>query len=192
MESNTATPGPPARPRHKVTYEEYASWPEDGRRYEILDGEAVELSSPGRKHQEVLGRLWRVFDDYFRKTTEGKAWFAPLDVVPEEHWVVQPDIVAVARENLRIVGDKAVMGVPDLLVEVLSPSTRARDRGIKREFYGRIGVRELWLVDVDERRLWQYARQEGALREAGTRRHDERFGSVAFPGLVVALGEVWV
>jgi Uma2 family endonuclease len=191
MESNTAMPEPPARPRHKVTYEEYASWPDDGRRYEILDGEAVELSSPGRRHQETLGRLWRVIDDFFRKTSAGEAWFAPFDVVPEEHWVVQPDIVAVARENLRIVGEKAVLGVPDLLVEVLSPCTRARDRGIKREFYGRIGVRELWLVDVDERTLWQHAVREGALRETGVHRGGAAFESAAFPGLAVPLGEVW-
>jgi Uma2 family endonuclease len=184
-------PNPPARPRRKITYEEYASWPDDGRRYEILDGEAREMSAPGPDHQEVVFRLWKAIDGFLLGSRTGKAYGAPIDVVPEEHWVVQPDVLAVRRENLHIVGRKAVVGVPDLVVEVLSPGTESRDRGVKRDLYGCVGVRELWLVDVDQRVLWQFEIRTGALREVGVHRGSDRFESRAFPGLTVPLDEVW-
>jgi len=191
MEPSTAMPNPPARPRRKITYEEYASWPEEGRRYEILDGEAVEMSAPSPDHQEIVFRLWKALDGFLLGSKGGKAYGAPLDVVPEEHWVVQPDVLAIRRENLGIVGRNAVVGVPDLLVEVLSPGTESRDRGVKRDLYERVGVRELWLVDAEQRTLWQYEAQAGVLREVGVHRGSDRFGSRAFPGLTVLLDEVW-
>jgi Uma2 family endonuclease len=182
-------PTPPATP--KVTYEEYASWPDDGRRYEILDGEAVEVSSPGSDHQDVVPNLREQVKAFLRRNRAGRSFVAPLDVVLETHWIVQPDVLAVRRENLRIVGKKAVRGVPDLVAEVLSPNTEDRDRGIKRDLYERVGVRELWLVDVDARALWQFAREGTGFREVGVHRGDARFQSTAFPGMEIELGEVW-
>jgi Uma2 family endonuclease len=191
MEPTKGTPQPPTRPRRRITYEEYASWPEDGRRYEILDGEAVELSAPTPDHQEVLANLYVSIREFLLKTGAGKAWISPIDVVPDPHWVVQPDVIAIRRENLGVVGRKAVTGAPDLLVEVLSPSTEARDRGVKRQLYERIGVRELWLVDLEERTLEQYAAEGGALRPVARHGAAARVDSRAFPGLAVELAWVW-
>ena len=126
--------------------------PDDGRRYELLDGAIVVSPAPGPAHQNVVGRLWRLLDDGCPPGL--KAYFAPLDTALPTGDVLEPDVLVVRRE---IVTERDVTGVPLLAVEVLSPSSRRRDLGDKLTAFRDAGVPSYWVVDpVDPRvRAWR-------------------------------------
>ena len=133
--------------RPHVTYEELCRIPSDGNRYELFEGEAYMTPSPDLRHQRAVRRLARAFEDAI--TDGSEVLFAPMDVVLGEATAVQPDLIFVLETNAGILRD-VVRGVPDLLVEVLSPSTAKVDRGLKMETYARYGVAEYWLVDIEK------------------------------------------
>ncbi|MDQ6419386.1 Uma2 family endonuclease [Paenibacillus sp. LHD-117] len=139
----------------QVTYEMYAEMPEDGQRYEIIDG-VLELMTPGpsRTHQEVNRELEFVFMQSCR--SEFLIFFAPFDVILSETNVVQPDLLMIHRSRKHIVTERGVEGAPDLVVEILSPGSRRRDRIIKSGVYEEHGVPEYWVVDAQARTLEQY------------------------------------
>lgn len=146
-----------------MTYEDYFNLPEDGNRYEVVGGELVLMSpSPGTKHQEVLTRLTEHFLNHCRDS--GKFFFAPLDVILDEYHVRQPDFIFVANERLDIVAGKGILGAPDLVAEILSPSTGQTDKTIKREEYGRYGVKEYWIIDPVYELLEQFTLDDGNLK----------------------------
>lgn len=131
----------------RVTYAEMLEWPDDGRRYELYDGEVVVVPAPFPGHQRVTFNVADLLRDY-AKTTGGLALFSPLDIVLSEHDVVQPDVVFFSRDRRHLVRDwEVTRSAPDLAVEVLSDSTEARDRGRKMELLARFGVPEYWIVD---------------------------------------------
>jgi Uma2 family endonuclease len=130
----------------KFTYEDYALLPED-RRYEVIDGELFPTPAPTLFHQAVSERIGHRLREHLRRTGAGVMFYAPCDVVLSTHDVVQPDILVVTTERRAILSDKFVAGAPDLIVEVLSPSTESRDRVAKAKRYAAFGVREMWLVD---------------------------------------------
>ena len=133
--------------RRRVSYDDLAQMPEDGRRYELYDGEVFVVPSPLPRHQIVGQRLWWRLDEYARRTS-GLAIMSPIDIVFSQHDVVQPDIVFLTTESLRDVSlDAPISRSPDLAVEVLSPSTAANDRGRKMRMFQRYGVPEYWIVD---------------------------------------------
>jgi Uma2 family endonuclease len=136
----------------RFTYQDYLNLPED-RRYEILDGDLLMSPSPTERHQRLLLELALILTTFVKKHQLGRVYVAPFDVVLSETDVVQPDILFVSADRASIVGEKAVRGAPDLVVEVLSPATAERDRTVKAKLYARAGVRELWLVDPDSQTL---------------------------------------
>lgn len=119
--------------------------PDDGNRYECIDGELLVTPSPGNLHQSVVGELYQLLAPYVRGADVGYVQVSPLDVELDDDMIVQPDILAFrirpAMEKGRISGHDLM-----LTVEVLSPGTASRDRGLKRAFYARIGVAEYWIV----------------------------------------------
>lgn len=133
----------------RMTYEEYAKLPDDGKRYEIIDGELFVNASPVTRHQRIVRRLLTRLDHYFETHGGGEVFVSPYDVVLSDDNVVEPDLVVVKAERLQIVGPDNIQGVPDLLIEVLSSSTRRRDAIQKRKLYERFGVSEYWLVDPE-------------------------------------------
>jgi len=138
----------------KLTVRSYMSIPEgDDKRYELIDGELILAPSPVPQHQIIAGNLFSILDSFVRSQELGRLLYAPMDVVLSEHDVFQPDILFISKNRLRIIGDRNIQGAPDLVVEILSPSTEGRDRGIKLEQYLRYGVREYWIVDPQERTL---------------------------------------
>jgi Uma2 family endonuclease len=132
----------------RLTYQDYAALPDDGRRYELIDGELCEVTSPSRAHQRLLKRLFRLLDAAEARRL-GEVFVAPFDVKLSESDVLEPDLLFVSRERASIVGSRFVAGGPDLIVEILSTSTRRRDLGIKADLYAKAGVREYWLGDPD-------------------------------------------
>lgn len=139
----------------KVTYDMYVEMPEDGARHEIIDG-ALEMMSPGPStvHQSVSGELEFLLKQSCK--TNYKIFDAPLDVILSETTVLQPDILMIHRSRLHIVTLRGIEGPPDLVIEILSPGSRSRDKVLKMKSYAEHGVPEYWVVDTEARTLEQY------------------------------------
>ena len=137
-----------------VTYEVYAEMPDDGNRYEILDG-VLEMMSPGPStvHQGVSGTLYLLTQSC---ATDYVIYMAPLDIILNRTNVLQPDLVMIRRDRLDIVTMRGIEGAPDLVVEVLSPGSRKRDKVRKAAIYARHGVPEYWIIDPSARTLEQH------------------------------------
>jgi Uma2 family endonuclease len=133
----------------RVSFSDLEKWPEDGRRYELYDGEVYVVPSPILLHQAVAARLYLAFEEYTR-AHGGVVFFAPLDIVLTEYDVVQPDLLLFTRERQHLLQLREVTRhAPDLCIEILSPSTARNDRGRKMQLLARHGVREYWLVDPE-------------------------------------------
>jgi Uma2 family endonuclease len=132
----------------KFNYQDYLQLPED-KRYEIIEGDLFMVPSPNERHQHILSNILYVLFDYVRKNKLGAVYCAPFDVLFSEEDIVQPDIIFVSNKNKKIITKDNIKGAPDLLVEILSPSTSKRDIGIKKKLYARHSVREYWVVDPE-------------------------------------------
>jgi Uma2 family endonuclease len=141
-----------SHPNRRLTYDDFLLFPEgDGLRHEIIDGEHYVTAAPSLRHQELVGRLHLTIGSFVEDRPErGRVFLSPFDVVFSFHDIVEPDLVFVAPDQFEILTDKNIQGTPALVVEILSPSTRKRDREIKRALYDRSGVREYWLVDPEQ------------------------------------------
>ncbi len=134
------------------TYEEYYKL-DDDQRYEISDGQLLMAPAPDTWHQAWIGALYLILDRHVRARQLGKVLLSPVDVVLDPENTVQPDIVFVAAGNLGIIQRRAIFGAPDLLVELVSPSSVRRDRYDKKALYARFGVKEYWLGDPANKAL---------------------------------------
>ena len=131
----------------RMSYVDLERTPEDGRRYELYDGEVFVVPSPLPRHQIVGQMLWRVLADY-ASVQGGLPLVSPIDIVFSEYNVVQPDVVFFQASRRQLVQlDAPIRHRPDLAIEVLSPSTAATDRGKKMQMLARYGVPEYWIVD---------------------------------------------
>ena len=127
------------------TYEDYLRLDAENR-FEIIEGELLMAPVPVPYHQAVSRNIEFAMWSYVRKKKLGVVYDAPIDVVLDEHNVLQPDIVFVSKERKNIVGKRAIEGAPDLVVEIVSPSSLGRDTVLKKSVYERFGVKEFWLV----------------------------------------------
>ncbi len=128
------------------TYEDYCATPDD-ERYELLNGNLMMVPAPNMKHQKVLSRLHLKLGNFAEEHGLGEVYVAPCDVVLSDTDVVQPDLLFISGARKHTLTDKNVRGAPDLVIEILSPSTAERDLGYKHQLYGRHGVLEYWIVD---------------------------------------------
>jgi Uma2 family endonuclease len=176
--------------RPQVTYADLERMPDDGRRYEIVDGELFDVTpAPSPLHQRVSKRLQRQLEAYFETAGRGEVFNAPVDVILTPHDVFEPDIVLVTNPSQ--VSGRAIEGAPALLVEVLSPSTTAYDRTTKGRRYAALGIAHYWIVDPVARRVECYRAEAGTHRlvaeagASGTLMHPD------FPGLTIDLDAIW-
>ena len=153
--------------RIKFTYEDYCNAPED-KRYELNDGDLILVPSPNRQHQTTTLDLAAEIRQFTRRTGIGRAFIAPFDIVFSNYDVVQPDVIFVSNERQGIITPDNIQGAPDLVIEVLSPSTAHRDRTFKRALYARHGVREFWLVDTDAHTIEVLQLEEEGYRTVAT------------------------
>lgn len=138
----------------KLTAAEFLLWPDDGKRHELIDGVHYVTPSPKFSHQEIVGRLYLAIGNFLATRRHlGRIILARFDVVLSDYDVVEPDLLFLAGDQQSILTEANVQGAPALVVEVLSPSTRRRDEGIKRRLFDQKGVREYWLVDPKGMRL---------------------------------------
>lgn len=145
----------------KLTYEDYAAIPDDGRRHEIIDGEHYVNPAPSPYHQIILARVSFPLFQHVENHQLGLVLFAPVDVLLGEHGIVQPDAMFISTAHAELVGEKKIHGAPDLIVEILSESNRRYDVRIKYEQYERAGVSEYWIVDPDEMEVRVFRRVSG-------------------------------
>ena len=153
----TLTPGslPVAAPVNMVqgpelgqwTYEDYIAMPDDGKRYEVVDGVLFMSPAPDKWHQKTVGRIFRYLAAHVEDTGIGEVYIAPFDVELAPNIVVQPDVMVLLKPHLERATDKRIIGAPDLVVEVASPSTAMYDRREKLDVYIQAGVPEYWIVE---------------------------------------------
>lgn len=137
----------------RYTVDDVRHMPEDGNRHEAIEGVLLVTPAPGLPHQDVLGALYRALWAYADRHELGRVYFAPTDVVLGPTTLVQPDLLFVRSEHRGILAEREVTGAPDLVVEVVSRSSAATDRGRKRVLYQNVGVGEYWVVDRARRRV---------------------------------------
>jgi Uma2 family endonuclease len=142
------------------TYEEYYRLADD-QRYEIIDGNLLMAPAPDTWHQSWLNEINLLVTYYVKQKKLGRVFIAPVDVVLDEENTVQPDLVFVAAANTGIIQRRAIFGTPDLLIELVSPSSVRRDRYDKKELYARFGVKEYWIGDPANKSLEILTLKEG-------------------------------
>jgi len=171
----------------RLTYEDYCRLPNDGKRYEIIEGELFVTPSPFRPHQRAVTRLTRHLSTYVEENDLGEVFVAPFDVVFSRFDVVEPDLLYVSKGRHSVLTEKNVQGAPDLVVEVLSPSTAETDRTIKLKLYARYGVQEYWIIDPYGPSAEIYRRQKKGFEPAKTLGDTDSLTSPLFPGFSLPL-----
>ena len=178
------------KPKAKFTYEDYKNTPED-ERYELIDGELIMAAAPKEAHQRTDMRLgWR-FGYHVETNDLGAVYSAPFDVYLSETIVVQPDLLFVSKDRLDIITEANVQGAPDLVVEILSPSTASVDWNRKRELYAEYGVKEYWIVAPEVRLVWLLLPRDGSLEIAGVYGGDQTVTSTVLDGFSVNLNDIF-
>ena len=151
----------------RLTYQDYLNAPDD-ERYELLNGELILVASPNMDHQDVVTNLGTHVSVFVREGDLGKLYFAPTDVILSDSEVVQPDLLFISKEREHIRTPANIQGAPDLIVEILSPSSARRDWGYKRELYAKHEVKEYWIVDPTNRIVFVMLLNDGVLRLEAT------------------------
>jgi Uma2 family endonuclease len=173
----------------KVTYEELCAMPDDGILYELLDGVLVTRASPTPAHQQVVSRLSRIFEPV-EDAALGIFYPGPLDVVFDQHNMTLPDGIFVIAARQSIVTGTGVHGAPDLVMEILSPTSLDRDWSDKYATYQRIGVRSYWIIDLTERHLHRFDLVDGRYAEQVLLGYGDTVVSPLFPGVPFEVGRL--
>ena len=179
-------PGPP---QGCWTYDDYAAIPDDGRRYEIIDGVLYMTPAPQFDHQQSSMRFSVHLYPHLEGAGIGYVVAAPFDVQLPSGAVVQPDIVVVLAEHAQIITRTRILGTPDLVVEISSPSTAGHDRRRKQDTYARAGVPEYWIADPRARTIEVLMLENGEYRSAGVFEGEAKLPSRVVPDLPVPVDQ---
>jgi Uma2 family endonuclease len=178
----------------KLTYDDFVLFPDDGLRHELIDGEHYVTPAPNSKHQKVVLKLGARILGWVEQHRTGEVFVAPFDVVFTQIDVVEPDVMFMSSERAAAILKSAnVQGVPELVVEVGSPSTRRRDETVKRGLYERAGVSEYWVVDPEPDVIRVYRRDGerfGPPFELSTKAGDQ-LTTPLLPGLELSLSDIF-
>jgi Uma2 family endonuclease len=172
-----------------LTYDDLAAMPDDGKRYELINGELFELTGPTTKHQRSTFRLAKKLDGFVTERELGEVFVAPLDVYLSPHNTVQPDIVYVSTARRNIIRGPKIEGAPDLLMEILSRSNWRRDAITKAAVYATFGVLEYWLIDPDQESIVVQTAQNGVFIPVESENGIAR--SLLLPGFEVLPAEIF-
>ena len=180
------------------TYQDYLrlrSRTDDGRRFEVIRGVLYVTATPTWLHQHAVWRLGYYFQEFVQKHRLGTVAGAPFDILLPDRIgdPVQPDLFYFRTGNQPIPEDNRFVGVPDLVAEVLSPSTRRRDQKDKLDAYRDAGIPEYWLVNPQTRTVTLYGLTEDRTRYVEVARggEGERVGSTVLPGLTVEVSDLF-
>ena len=174
-----------------LTYQDLQDLPEDRNRYEIYEGELEISGPPTPRHQAVLGQLLILLNGHVSAHGLGEVFPSPLDVKLSDISVVEPDLVYVAKARQEIIGERFIEGPPDLVIEVLSPSTASRDRRAKRGLYARHGVPHYWLFDLEEQSAVALNLVGTHYQQVAAPSGEDVFFAPPFPDLAISLEQVF-
>ena len=188
----TATTEITATAARKLTVQDYFDLDApDGERYELINGVLIMVGSPNFAHQTVVGALGTRMYAFSEGNDLGDVVFSPFDVVLSDTDVVQPDLLFVSNEREEIITPANVQGAPDLVVEILSPSSSRRDWREKLALYAKYGVKEYWIIDPINRVIWLMLLRRGALEIAGQYGEGDTVSSTALAGFSVKVDDLF-
>jgi len=185
---------PKTRTRAKLTGADYMKLTPPshrGVRYQLIEGELIKMAGASRAHQVFIGELYIEVRTQTRALGLGETYLPPFDVYIDEHNTFQPDLMFVPSEQRHIIGNRGVTGSPDLVVEVLSESTRQRDMNVKLPVYARNGVREAWLADLRLETVSKYAGDGHTMTLVQVYAANDVLTSEAMPGVAIDLGPIF-
>jgi Uma2 family endonuclease len=179
-------------PQGQWTYEAYLKIPNDGNRYEIIDGVLYLMASPNHKHQTAVRKIAHYFTTYVDLAGLGEVLLSPFDITLPSGSTVQPDVSVVLKQNKRIVKAKRAYGTPDLVVEVASPSTGGYDQKLKKASYAQAGVKEYWIVRPSRKTVEISTLEEGELVSKGIFKGQDTLPTQIIPEFPVKVEQFFV
>ena len=180
------------KPRTRLTVRDYLAIPEDDEnRYELIDGELYMAPAPSYEHQSGSYNLTLILGVFVSDNNLGVLRYSPIDVYLSDEDVFQPDIVFISNERLDIIHSDGLHGAPDLVIEVLSPSTERRDLILKRERYEMFGVGEYWFANSIARTITVLRLRDGKFELVGVFTEGMTVETPLLPGLRVDVSEVF-
>lgn len=180
-------PNPGVRANVPYTYEEYCYLPNDGRRYEIIEGDLYVTPAPSSIHQTVSRRLQFALMSQLEVKGLALIFDAPYDVIIANTTVVQPDLVIIRNSRRSSISQRGLEGIPDVAVEILSPSTRGNDAILKKAAYARAGIPEYWMVDCDLGQVEVFRLKEAGYDPGVLFDRSATLTSPAFPEVAIPL-----
>ncbi len=175
--------------KRKLDYSDLVVSPDDGKRYELVRGDLYVTPSPSPVHQRISKRLQRQLEAYFEDRSIGEVFNAPIDLILTNQDVFVPDLLVVADPSH--VTKRGIESPPLLVVEILSPSTRSVDQGVKARRYAELGVEHYWIVGPERRRLECHRLVERAFRSIVDAEGDATLTHPDWDGLILDLGALW-
>ncbi len=182
-------PGPP---QGSWTYDDYAALPDDGHRYEIVNGVLVMAPAPTPEHQDIVLEIAAYLQMHVKLAGLGRVFPGPIDVELGPKDVLQPDVVILLNAHLDRVAAKKIIGAPDLIVEIASPTTAALDRLTKYDIYARAGIAEYWIVKPTSRTVEVFVLENGKYLSLGVFSGQATLPSRIVPGLPVHAEQFFV
>jgi len=174
------------------TYEDYLKLNDD-KRYEVINGRLYEMPAPTPWHQRILKRLLNILTEFVEvKENRGEVLLSPIDVVLGKRYVLQPDIVFISKERLGIIAENAIMESPDLVVEIVSPTSYYRDRYEKFRIYEEAGIKEYWLVYPGEKAIEVWVLKEGKYELYSITSNEGKVKSKVLENFEVDLKEIFL
>jgi len=165
-----------------MTYDDYCLLPDDGKRYQVIEGELFVSPAPRTTHQDIILQLGALLYTYVKAHNLGKVYVAPTDVLLAPTTVVQPDILFIRRENMEVITELNIQGPPDLCIEILSPGTESVDRERKMAVYARYGVAEYWIINPLRQIVSIYGRDDDGFVLKGEATEDDTVASDVVAG----------
>jgi Uma2 family endonuclease len=176
-----------------VTVDDLDLMPDDGNRYEVIEGEIFMSRAPGLTHQLISGNLFAEFKFYLRQNPIGQVIATPGVIFNKYNGVI-PDIVFVSNKRRDdIASTERITGAPDIVIEIVSPGAEneQRDRVVKRQLYGKFGVEEYWVVYPNSRAVEIYRLQDHALELAATLTEQDKIISPLLPEFSCSVASIF-
>lgn len=182
----------PIEKKKKQTYADYLKTPE-GWGHELFDGNIRDMApAPYTNHQSAAGNLFTELKLLAEKNNLGVVYIAPTDVYFDEYNCVQPDILFISKERLHIVTEKNIQGAPDVVIEIVSPSTKQYDTVGKKNLYERFGVKEYWIVFPEEQTIEIHLFKQGRYILQGAYTNEQMLQSQTLSSLSIATKKVFI
>ena len=185
---------PKAKPRARLTNADYMAMTppaNSGPRYQLINGELTEMAGATLAHQSFLLELSLEISSQARAADIGRIVIAPYDVHIDPHNTFQPDLMYVSNDRLYILEQLAATGAPDVVIDILSDSTRRRDLNEKLPVYGANGVREVWIVDLDAATVTIHSGDGDTSTPVRTFAASDTLTSDAMPGVAIDLAPIF-